>query len=42
MVAKLGRMQTLGQRSIGYVDPGSITMALIFISMDEFLSKQQP
>ena len=38
MQAVYGRMKVLGERSIGYVDPGSITVTLILSAMSEFLS----
>ncbi|MCK9288344.1 MAG: dihydroxyacetone kinase subunit DhaL [Sphaerochaetaceae bacterium] len=36
MVASFGRMKNLGERTLGYADPGSITVALIFSYMSEF------
>ena len=39
MVAKSGRMKSLGERTKGYVDPGSITMYLILYYMYEFIKK---
>ena len=37
MIASSGRMKNLGVRSMGYIDPGSITVHLIFKSMREFV-----
>jgi dihydroxyacetone kinase-like protein len=37
MVAAFGRMKTLGERTIGHPDPGSITMSLILKYMGDFV-----
>jgi dihydroxyacetone kinase-like protein len=37
MVATVGKAKTLGQRSLGYSDPGAISTFLIFRSMLEFV-----
>ncbi len=39
MVAASGRMKTLGDRTKGFPDPGSITMYLILSYMDDFIKK---
>ena len=36
MVAKHGKAKSLGDRAIGYPDPGSITLSLIFSAIYEF------
>lgn len=41
MVAKAGRMKTLGDRTKGFVDPGSITMYLILFYMSEYIQNIQ-
>jgi hypothetical protein len=40
MIARHDLMQILGSQALGHVDPGSMTIALLFSSMDEFLSLQ--
>ena len=42
MIATLGRMKTLGERTLGHPDPGSITMYLILEYMAEFVSGNSP
>ncbi|MHB1347465.1 MAG: dihydroxyacetone kinase subunit DhaL [Candidatus Humimicrobiaceae bacterium] len=37
LVAKKGRASYLGERSIGYKDPGSVIICIIFESVDEYL-----
>jgi len=37
MVATLGKAKTLGERSLGYPDPGAISVSLILDSMLEFV-----
>jgi dihydroxyacetone kinase-like protein len=39
MVATLGKAKTLGERSLGHADPGSLSTYLIFKYMLEFVSK---
>ena len=36
MIAKHGKAKSLGDRAIGYPDPGSITLSLIFSAIYEF------
>ena len=36
MIAKHGKAKSLGDRAIGYTDPGSITLSLIFSAIYEF------
>lgn len=38
-VAVFGRAKSLGERSLGYVDPGAVSMSLILKYMTEFVSK---
>ncbi|MCW9717169.1 dihydroxyacetone kinase subunit DhaL [Avibacterium sp. 21-599] len=38
-IAVFGRAKTLGERSLGHVDPGSVSMSLILKFMSEFLEK---
>ncbi len=38
-VAVFGRAKSLGERSLGYVDPGAVSMSLILKYMLEFLEK---
>ncbi|QOF68786.1 dihydroxyacetone kinase subunit L [Actinobacillus sp. GY-402] len=38
-VAVFGRAKSLGERSLGYVDPGAISMSLILKYMSEFVNK---
>ena len=38
MIASTGKAKTLGARSLGYVDPGSITLALVLEGWAEALS----
>ena len=40
MVAALGKAKPLGERSLGHVDPGSLSTYLIFKYMLEFVSKK--
>jgi phosphoenolpyruvate---glycerone phosphotransferase subunit DhaL len=37
MVAKHGRSKYVGERSLGFVDPGAVSMALIFKSITDYL-----
>ncbi|MDF7666483.1 dihydroxyacetone kinase subunit DhaL [Orbaceae bacterium ESL0727] len=39
MVAVFGRAKNLGERAVGHVDPGSISMAYIIKYMNEFIQK---
>ncbi len=39
MVATLGKAKTLGERSLGHADPGSLSTYLIFKFMREFVSE---
>lgn len=39
MVAKVGKSKTLGERSLGFPDPGAISLSLIFKSMYEFIDQ---
>ncbi len=41
MIAKSGRMRSLGERTRGYTDPGSITMGLILKYMYSYLSGEK-
>lgn len=36
MIAKHGRSKNVGERSIGYIDPGSMSMTLLFQTMAEY------
>lgn len=38
-VAVFGRAKSLGERSLGYVDPGAVSMSLILKYMSEFANK---
>jgi dihydroxyacetone kinase-like protein len=38
MIATTGKAKTLGARSLGYPDPGAISMSLIFQFADEYIS----
>ena len=38
MIAGIGRAKMLGQRSIGFIDPGALTMAFVFAGMARCLS----
>lgn len=40
MVAKHGRSKYVGERSLGFVDPGAVSMALIFKTIADYLSNQ--
>ena len=40
MVATLGKAKTLGPRSLGHTDPGSLSTYLIFKYMLEFVSER--
>jgi dihydroxyacetone kinase-like protein len=42
MVARTGKAKTLGERSLGHVDPGSITMALVLEGCSEALRTAGP
>jgi dihydroxyacetone kinase-like protein len=37
MVATVGKAKTLGERSLGYPDPGSVSTYLLFNFMMQFL-----
>ena len=39
MVATMGKAKTLGERSLGHADPGSLSTYLIFKYMLEFVSE---
>jgi len=39
MVAVFGRSKNLGERAIGHIDPGSVSMAYILQYMSEYLAK---
>ena len=38
MLATAGKARSLGERSIGHVDPGAVSVTLIFAAMDDFLA----
>ena len=38
MVSRIGKSKTQGERSLGYPDPGAISMTLIFKFMNEFVT----
>jgi dihydroxyacetone kinase-like protein len=40
MVAKHGRAKNLGDRAIGFVDPGAVSTALIFEVMAKYFQEQ--
>ena len=40
MVGKHGRSKNVGERGIGYIDPGSISMTLIFETFAEYFSNK--
>lgn len=40
MVATLGRARSLGQRSIGYIDPGALSASLILKFMHQYLNSK--
>jgi dihydroxyacetone kinase phosphoprotein-dependent L subunit len=40
-VAKFGRAKTLGERAIGYPDPGAVSLTLILQAMRDWLEAQQ-
>jgi dihydroxyacetone kinase-like protein len=42
MIAGTGRAKMLGQRSIGFIDPGALTMTLVFEGMASCLNKLGP
>jgi dihydroxyacetone kinase-like protein len=42
MVAAVGKARTLGERSLGYADPGAISMYLILSFMAEYVLNGQP
>jgi len=42
MVAKHGRAKNLGERAIGYLDPGAVSTALIFEVIRDYLLEQSP
>jgi len=42
MIASTGRAKMLGQRSIGFVDPGALTMTFVFEGMAICLNKLGP
>jgi dihydroxyacetone kinase-like protein len=39
MIAKHGRSKNVGQRSIGFIDPGSMSMTLLFQTMAEYFKQ---
>ena len=39
MVAKVGKAKSLGERSLGYVDPGAISLTLIFKFMYDYVDQ---
>jgi dihydroxyacetone kinase-like protein len=41
MVGKRGRAKNVGERGIGYIDPGSMSMAIIFRTMADYFSEQR-
>jgi dihydroxyacetone kinase-like protein len=41
MVAKMGKARSLGDRSLGHVDPGALSMSLILDAMNAFLKKRR-
>lgn len=40
-VAKIGKAKTLGERTIGFADPGAISISLIFQFLDEFIQSDK-
>ncbi len=42
MIATTGKAKTLGERSLGYPDPGAISMRIILSSMSEFIAMGEP
>ena len=40
MVAKHGRSKYVGDKSLGFVDPGAVSMALIFDTIADYISNQ--
>lgn len=40
MIAKHGRSKYVGERSLGFVDPGAVSMALIFATIADYLSNR--
>lgn len=38
MISKHGHSNTLGERALGYVDPGAVSVAIIFKAMAGFLA----
>ena len=40
MVARHGRSKYVGDRSLGFVDPGAVSMALIFDTIADYISNQ--
>ncbi len=40
MVARVGKARALGDRSLGYADPGAISMSLIFTYMAEYVGRR--
>lgn len=41
MVAKRGRSKNVGERSIGFIDPGSMSTALIFRAMADYFKEKE-
>jgi dihydroxyacetone kinase-like protein len=41
MVAKRGRSKNVGERSIGYMDPGAMSTALIFTAIAEYFTEKK-
>ncbi|MBP2167253.1 dihydroxyacetone kinase-like protein [Erwinia toletana] len=41
MVAKFGRARALGERAIGHLDPGAVSMSLILMFMAEGIKRQE-
>jgi len=42
MVAKHGRAKNLGERALGYIDPGAVSTALMFEVIRDYLLEQRP
>lgn len=41
MVGKRGRSKNVGERGLGYIDPGSMSMAIIFRTMADYFTEKQ-
>lgn len=38
LIATVGKAKTLGERSLGYIDPGALSLTLIFKFMYEYVN----